>query len=314
MQSTVSTLPLAAIRAFEAAARLGSIRGAASALGVTPAAVSRHIQGLEGYLGTGLFRRSHNAIRLTPAGRLLLDAATPALDGLAVAVARLRREATEVVVSAPITFSTRWLIPRLGRFRAAHPGLRLRLATHETADAAGSDADVTIRYRRADTGTLPAGAVPLFADISLPAVAASHGGAAWWEHPVLGATLDGWDWSAWCRIVGFDMGRLTVGHRLDIDDAALGATIAGLGAALISVPMALEAFDQGLIRPAGDAAAMGSYDLLVTAPAERWAVARFTAWLTEAAAETHRSMHAMLARHAIGLAGPSAADEPSHSG
>lgn len=314
MQSTAATLPLAAIRAFEAAARLGSIRRAATALGVTPAAVSRHIQGLEGYLGTGLFRRSHNAIRLTPAGRLLLEAASPALDGLAAAMARLKREATEVVVSAPITFSTRWLIPRLGRFRAAHPGLRLRLATHETADGAGSDADVTIRYRRADTGIRAAGAVPLFADISLPALAAGRSGEAWWEHPVLGATLDGWDWPAWCRIVGFDMGRLTVGHRLDIDDAALGAAIAGLGAALISVPMALEAFDQGLIRPAGDAAAMGSYDLLVTAPAERWAVARFTAWLTEAAAETDRTVRAMLARHAIPLVEADQPGEPQHSG
>ncbi|MCA8931618.1 MAG: LysR family transcriptional regulator [Rhodospirillaceae bacterium] len=314
MQNVVATLPLAAIRAFEAAARLGSIRRAAAALGVTPAAVSRQIQGLEGYLGTGLFRRSHNAIQLTPAGRLLLDAASPALDGLAAAVARLKREATEVVVSAPITFSTRWLIPRLGRFRAAHPGLRLCLATHETPDGGGSDADVTIRYRRADTGIRAPGAVPLFADISLPALAAGRDGEAWWQHPVLGATLDGWDWPAWCRIVGFDMGRLTVGHRLDIDDAALGAAIAGLGAALISVPMALDAFDQGLICPAGDAAAMGSYDMAVTAPAERWAVARFTAWLTEAAADTDRAVRAMLARHAIALAGPDAAQVPSRSG
>lgn len=54
--TTAATMPLRAMRAFEAAARHGSIKLAADELGVTAAAVSRQIQALEAYLETDLFR------------------------------------------------------------------------------------------------------------------------------------------------------------------------------------------------------------------------------------------------------------------
>ena len=52
--------PLNALRAFEAAGRMGGFARAAEELGVTPGAISQHISTLEGWTGTLLFeRRSH---------------------------------------------------------------------------------------------------------------------------------------------------------------------------------------------------------------------------------------------------------------
>src|SRR5260370_32919400 len=72
--------PLNAIKAFEAAARLGSFTRAAEELSVTHGAVSRQIRLLEEWLGTSLFlRTSRNAVP-TRAGTDLLAEAGPALD------------------------------------------------------------------------------------------------------------------------------------------------------------------------------------------------------------------------------------------
>ena len=57
---------LNALRAFEAAARLGSFTNAASELGVTSAAVGQQVRGLEAHLGASLFERGLDGLTLTP--------------------------------------------------------------------------------------------------------------------------------------------------------------------------------------------------------------------------------------------------------
>src|SRR5712672_3911924 len=109
--------PLNAIKAFEAAARLGSFTRAAEELRVTHGAVSRQIRVLEEWLGTSLFvRTSRNAVP-TRAGTDLLAEAGPALDRLASASVRLQSGGSEargvLHISALPTFAMRWLIPRL---------------------------------------------------------------------------------------------------------------------------------------------------------------------------------------------------------
>src|SRR3712207_6698574 len=66
------SLPLSALRAFEAAARTSSFRAAADDLGLTPSAVSHAVRGLEQTLGTELFARTGRPMRLTDAGRTLV--------------------------------------------------------------------------------------------------------------------------------------------------------------------------------------------------------------------------------------------------
>lgn len=62
--------PLKALLAFEAASRHGSFSRAAEELGVTPSAISHHIQKLEDFLGVQVFSRHAGRAALTNAGRL----------------------------------------------------------------------------------------------------------------------------------------------------------------------------------------------------------------------------------------------------
>jgi LysR family transcriptional regulator, glycine cleavage system transcriptional activator len=127
--------PLNAIKAFEAAARLGSFSLAAEELSVTHGAVSRQIRLLEDWLGLPLFRRTARNAVPTPAGVALLAEASPALDRLAEAALRLRSLAPAtgpIRVSALPTFAMRWLIPRLPDFQREHAGVELRILTAST--------------------------------------------------------------------------------------------------------------------------------------------------------------------------------------
>ena len=140
--------PLNALKAFEAAARLGSFTRAAEELNVTHGAVSRQVRLLEDWLGTRLFlRTSRNAVP-TQVGTELLAEAGPALDRLAAVSQRLREPmpaARLLRISALPTFAMRWLIPRLPEFQRDHPGLELRIVTASTpAEQFRMDVDAVI--------------------------------------------------------------------------------------------------------------------------------------------------------------------------
>ena len=140
--------PLNAIKAFEAAARLGSFTRAAEELSVTHGAVSRQIRLLEEWLGTSLFlRTSRNAVP-TRAGRDLLAEAGPALDRLASASLRVQsggKAGGVLDISALPTFAMRWLIPRLPELQREHPALETRIVTASTpAEQFRMEVDVVV--------------------------------------------------------------------------------------------------------------------------------------------------------------------------
>jgi LysR family glycine cleavage system transcriptional activator len=140
--------PLNAIKAFEAAARLGSFSRAAEELNVTHGAISRQIHTLEDWVGTPLFRRTSRNAAPTQAGVELLAEAGPALDRLAEGSRRVRVSSLAqgaLNIATQPTFSMRWLIPRLSDFQRDYPGLELRIVTASTsAERFQMEADVVI--------------------------------------------------------------------------------------------------------------------------------------------------------------------------
>ncbi|MCA8162638.1 LysR substrate-binding domain-containing protein, partial [Burkholderia cepacia] len=108
------------------------------------------IKEIEAQLDVALFVRTSRSIRLTPAGAVLAAAAADALAGLQRATARARRiarEQTELRVSVGARFATHWLLPRLPRFRAAHPAFELTFdITDRLRDFDDDDVDVAIRF------------------------------------------------------------------------------------------------------------------------------------------------------------------------
>src|SRR6201995_59978 len=144
--------PLNSVRAFEAAARLGSLKEAAADRSVTHGPVSQQVRLLEEWLGAPpLFRRSVRRVVLTPAGAALLAEFGPALDRISAAVQqhRARRADTAMTalrVNALATFSLRWLLPRISRFRVEHPDIEVRLTTsNDPVDSLSESFDVVIR-------------------------------------------------------------------------------------------------------------------------------------------------------------------------
>src|ERR1700748_156492 len=81
---------LHAIRAFEAAARHGSLTRAADELAVTPGAVSRHVRALEERMKTPLFVRRATGLELTASGEALARPVGEALDRIAEAASGVR--------------------------------------------------------------------------------------------------------------------------------------------------------------------------------------------------------------------------------
>ena len=139
--------PLNAVRAFEAAGRLGSFKAAAAELGVTHGAVSQQIRLLEDHLGAPLFERHNRRILLTPSGRVYLGEVGPALERVASATSKYGEVAASVLrVNAPATFALRWLVPKLTEFQEQYPWIKVRLETSGISiDALSEQADVIIR-------------------------------------------------------------------------------------------------------------------------------------------------------------------------
>ncbi len=167
---------LNALRAFEAAARLGGFATAGDELAVSAGAVASLVRQLEDDLGAALFQRQARGIRLTPLGARALPAFVSAFDELAHAVRGLRRDAVpgRVHIAALPALAQLWIVPRLPAVRALHPGIDISVTAMEhPPNLKRVPFDMCLFY----VGALPPGAVILARDalvpVCAPALAAS---------------------------------------------------------------------------------------------------------------------------------------------
>ena len=138
--------PLPALRAFEAAARLGGFARAAADLHVSTSAVSHQIRGLEAVLGTRLLERSTGlgGVGVTAAGRVLLAAVGPALASLQDACAAIRGAPVRLTVSANPSFSAMWLARRLAGFSSQHPDVSINAIVQDEPGSGFHAVDLAI--------------------------------------------------------------------------------------------------------------------------------------------------------------------------
>lgn len=178
MSISVRSLPLNALRSFDAAARHLNFTAAAAELKVTPGAISAQIRRLEEWAGVPLFVRGHRSVALSEAGARL----APRLTSLFVDMERLLGEVADIdadalQVSTIQSFAAKWLAPRIGGFGERHPGLQIRvLGEDRQVDFDRDGVDVALRYGDGRNGELhaeriaPAVAVP----VCSPALAALY--------------------------------------------------------------------------------------------------------------------------------------------
>lgn len=126
--------PLNALRAFEAAARLGGFARAAEELLVSPGAVSQQVRLLEDWAGLPLFERRAQGVELTEAGRAVHPDLVAAFDAVGRAAQKLRARGSQpLLIAALPSVAQLWLMPRLAKLRRALPGHAISVTALETA-------------------------------------------------------------------------------------------------------------------------------------------------------------------------------------
>ncbi|RVV97993.1 LysR family transcriptional regulator [Mesobaculum littorinae] len=140
---------LSALRAFEAAARTGSLSAAARELNVTHAAVAQHMRALGERFGRPLMQRDGQGMALTDDGRVLATAVQDGFLRIEEGIATLERRhvVRPLRLSPTPTFAEAWLVPRIGEFWSRHPEIELSiLPTQEVVDLRRDGFDLAIRF------------------------------------------------------------------------------------------------------------------------------------------------------------------------
>ncbi len=141
---SASRLPLNALRAFEAAARLGSMSAAAAELRVTHGAISWQVKALETHAGMVLLQRVPRGLLPTAEGAALAAELSEAFERMHLALSRVQPRPMTLSCSATVMMF--WLLPRLGSFKRAHPTLELRLdVNYGQVDFVRDEVSVAIR-------------------------------------------------------------------------------------------------------------------------------------------------------------------------
>ena len=249
-----------ALRAFEAAARLGGFSLAGAELHLTPSAVSHQIRALERHFGRALFVRGNRQVTLTADGERLLAGLAHAFDAIEAACAELTAPAAAETLSvhcAP-SFASKWLGPRLPAFFQAHPAIGIRLSSgagpydlmrHE-------ETDVLISYGappdRQGLATEPLGSEEVAA-LCAPEVArralaedGSLNGLA-----LLESSVSPVRWGEWFALNAIDAPRARVSSAFDRGALVISAAVQGLGVALETVRFAEEELAAGQLARLG---------------------------------------------------------------
>jgi DNA-binding transcriptional LysR family regulator len=288
------------LRALEAAGRLGSLQRAAAALGVSAGAVSQQIIKAERQLGAVVFDRTPRSLQPTLLGKALLARLTAGFRELDAGVALVGGGPdTALTVSVAPVFASKWLVPRLGRFRRQHPDIRVHLeATTELIDPDRSDIDLAIRVGSGNwpkvkvefllaQEVFPVCAPELAARLSTPGDIA--------KLPVIRDSYSNLEWNLWLERFGLSQDMLKVGDSFTDAALCLDAAIAGQGVMLAWLPLAHDALRAGLlVAPFPERVPSGYGYFLITSQTRREPkkVAHFRDWLKAEIAETVRDCQA----------------------
>ncbi len=288
------------VRGFVAVGRRMSITHAAEDLCLTQSAVSRQIAALEAHLGVRLFTRGYRAISFTPQGERLFRSADAAVQQLQDAMGELSAggATAPVVLSASIGVTGLWLLPRLSRFQAAHPGIDLRISSSDrVVDLRHDDIDLAIRYAHDTAPSVDA--VRLFGETVVAVAHPSFGADALRSRQALarltlldmdpprGHLRPAWlQWSTWLTRRGWAAAKPRGVLRFNQYDQIIHAALAGQGVALGRLPLLQPLIDDGRLLVVDEAHAETEYAywLLQADAAPRAAVRRVAEWIAAEAA------------------------------
>ncbi len=256
--------PLRALTAFEAAARLGSFRMAATELGITRSAISHQVKLLEDRMGLQLFRRDARRAELTSIGQSYFPVVRDAFDQIEAQTRALRPTAndTELVIQVYVTVAIKWLIPRLHDFERRFPNMKVRLSTSYfdwDFDEKNVDVGLILARNKAPGNyyrpLFRSQLVPVCAPTLLKSATPLKKPEDLKQHKLIDVYTAEEDWQLWLDAAGVK--DIKPQNRLSVDSYILAqeAAIEGRGIAMTIGPFASEDIRTGrLVQP---------FDLLV---------------------------------------------------
>lgn len=284
--------------AFEAAARLGSFTAAASELSLTQSAISRQIRALEELVGSDLFVRERQTVRLTQAGEAYAAEIRIALRLVSTATLGFHANPHGGTFNLAIlpTFGTRWLAPRLSDFIAKHPGITINLTTRLTQfDFQTESVDAAIHFGGA---VWPGSELDfLMKETVVPACSLALREQLSFKEPqdLLKAPLlhlisrpDAWE--TWFNAKGI---HLSEAHGMLVDQFAVAAqsAMSGLGVALLPRFLIENELARGDLVEAVDGVVESAECYYLAWPSNRKnhpPLQAFRKWIRDTIAESHR--------------------------
>ncbi|MBU2959098.1 LysR substrate-binding domain-containing protein [Paracoccus sp. 1_MG-2023] len=248
------------LQAFSVVARTQNLTHAAQRMNVSQSSVSYHIKKLEDEIGTLLFDRSAEGLRLTEKGRSLAEHVERGLAAIRAGLDEVGSAPSLVRLAVLPMFASRWLSGRLGSFWEEHPGLELAFQTHDnnyvSMKAPDDFADLGIQWGR---GGWPGfTAVPLWTERMVIVCSADFLKRHTVEHPTDLMTCpllhvdDHSMWEEWFANVGMEF-RATQRQTTLVDrHFQLASTANGLGVSLFAESMVQSELRSGsLVNPFG---------------------------------------------------------------
>lgn len=290
------------LHAFLAVCHHGSFSQSAQALFVTQAAVSRAVQRLEARLNCHLFKRTAEGVAPTEKGlafQALVEAHVAGLENATALFNRVHNLASKsknkLRLSVIPTLGTRWLMPRLPEFQAAHPEVSVELRQfHHDENFNRDDVDVWIDVKRAKTW--PRGYKPIYllgkdiAPICAPAMASRLGRVEdLLNETLLHHTNFPDNWAVWLHGAGLPKAQPELGPGFDLGSNLIVAATIGMGVAVIHPFMVARELASGeLIMPfkLTVSTGRGYYACHRNAQAQNPTVQAFVQWLKEKAKNT----------------------------
>lgn len=286
-----SQLPLTALRAFEAFARLGKMSLAADELCVTHGAVSRQVRGLEAVCGVKLTQGPRNALKLTEAGERMALSLGHTFDELEEIFHAVRAAGDrELHISCVGTLAMKWLIPRLPGFHARHPELSVRVTeAYGPVDFTREPFDAAIRLGVSLDGD-GLTVIPLLDNFHGPVMspalmAAGVDLAELAALPRLHTRPHRQAWDEWAEQAGVRVGEARENREYEHVFYMLEAAMAGLGVGLSPwIYVANEIAAGRLVAPFGFTPTPVRFHLVLPAATPKRGLKAFREWLIEEAA------------------------------
>lgn len=255
---------LVAIQSFVICAELKSINKASALLHRSQGAISKQIKQLEEHYDVVLFERSVEGLKLTAHGKYFLSVSKNLLEVLEQYETLEQNLPKQITISAPSTFTLRWLLPRIEKIKKEFNNQNIQINSTSQDLTLLREGELEIAIMRGRTNTKGIISTELFPEFLTPMCSESvmasiaENGLSLLGLHLLHASKPGNEWATWLECSKVESDVSTHSIYFDTLDVALSAAEASVGVVIGDPTMAVERLNSkrlvmpfGLIVPSG---------------------------------------------------------------